>query len=144
MKKSATLKLKVACLSTSAYGLLASLNENIKSCPASVRTATKAVCTALGSKHMEMMFESSCKLVKAMDKAFTKDSSIYKIKGFQGETIRDWYLWTKLFLVSLNQIDDKKTKKWLETDDGAITFRLIQMRVVQIAEELVKEDKNVD
>ena len=85
MEKKAQLRLNVACLGTSAYGLIASLNENTRLCPSNVRASVRDVASALAQKHYELMFESSCKLIKAMDKVFTKKSVIYTKKGFQGE-----------------------------------------------------------
>ena len=142
--KKAQLRLNVACLGTSAYGLMVSLNENTRLCPANVRSAVRRVADALAQKHCELMFESSCKLVKAMDKVFTKKSVIYTKKGFQGEPVRDWYLRVTLFLIALNQMDDKKSKKtkeWMKTAEGSSFMKLIEFRLFQVAEELVRSDE---
>jgi len=142
MKKSSELKLRIVCLSTSAYGLVVSLNQNRKLCPANVRSAIDGVIRALDQKHVELMFESSCKLIKAMDASFVKKSSIYKAKGYDGDIVWDWYLKVKMFLVLLKQIDDKDTKEWLETKEGKEILKFVEIRVIMLAEQMVEEEED--
>lgn len=145
MNKSAEFKLKLACVSTAAYGLNASLDMNVRMCPPQVRSAMRGVVSALGQKGVEMMYEQSCRLLKAMDAAFDKKSKIYKMKGFKGEPVRDWYLRLKLFLIDSNQIEDKNMTAWFKTEEGKHTLDMVRFAVFHIAEELVEEaEKNDD
>lgn len=145
MNKSTEFKLKLACVSTAAYGLNASLDMNVRMCPPPVRSAMRGVVSALGQKGVELMYEQSCKLLKVMDTAFDKKAKIYKMKGFKGDPVRDWYLWLKLFLIDSNQIEDKDMKAWFKTREGKHTLEMVRFTVFHIAEELVEEaEKNDD
>lgn len=141
MTKASELKLNIACLGAAAYALVASLDKNTRLCPPGVRAAVRQVTKALGQKHLEMMFESSCNLVKAMDKVFTPKSKVYKAKGFDGDTVRDWYLRIRIMLVLLNQIEDKNAKEWFMSEDGKSGVRMIKLHLIQTAEQLIEEDE---
>lgn len=140
MKKSAEFKLKLTCIGTSAYGLNASLDMNTGMCPAPVRSAMRGIVSALGGIGREFMLEQSAKLINAMDKVFNKNSKIYRMPGYNGDTVREWYVRLRLFLVAVDYIEDKSMKEWFGTEEGKKTLDQMLWQTMAIAEKLVREE----